>query len=759
VVWVAALVIAAVVMAFVPLFQLVGYESAAAVGVIAGIGSVFLTLHARASGVVAGPLESEGGLDSFGWLLVVHWSHLLIPLAILGLNALRVTSCDPWSGLAFWGLIPPVSVLIGQTVGWVVDAWVPKGRLARWGTAATVVVLSIASLLVQLAFQPPIIGHQWFLGYFSGSIYDEALAVPTSLMAYRAMNVLAVVAVVAGIEGVRRWRHRGALAWTAAVGLAATAGCAGLWLNAEALGIGIDRDYITSNTLEGRVETEHFVIHYPQTSSFLERVDRLAEDHEYRYGELQAFFRTDPAANGKIHSYVYPDRETKGKMMGGRRTMVAKIWLGEMHVLWPRYGHHWLAHEMAHLFTAPFGAGPLRLSVQSGIGINMGLVEGIATAADWPAEELTLHDASAALRRLDLAPDIRHIVGATGFWTQSSGRAYTLTGSFIRYLVERYGIRRLKEAYPNGDFQGAYGMSVDALVGQWETFLDERDLDDETLEVAEYTYRRPSIFEKVCARTASETRRRARIAASRENVGEMRRLYDRLIGYAPGRMAYRIEFIRQLLEVGQVEEAAQRASEIELEALAPVQRAQVQHLRGDVAWHRNRFEEAASHYQTCLETGLPLGFRRLVQAKRAALSEAGEAARSLSYEYFLGEPPGSVAMYYPMAWSQKAPDAPLAQYLVGRRLWQGRAFEEAIEHLKASAPKLGSRELRWEARWLLGRSLFRTGQWTEAQRVFGQLEASDSPVYRLRASEWSVRIDWLRETGRAGRTGNRETSP
>jgi tetratricopeptide (TPR) repeat protein len=239
----------------------------------------------------------------------------------------------------------------------------------------------------------------------------------------------------------------------------------------------------------------------------------------------------------------------------------------------------------------------------------------------------------------------------------------------------------------------------------------------------------------------------------------MRRLYDRLIGYAPGRMAYRIEFIRQLLEVGQVEEAARRSSEIELQALAPVQRAQVLHLRGDVAWHRNRFEEAASHYQTCLETGLPLGFRRLVQAKRAALSDVGEASRSLLYEYFLGEPPGSVAMYYPMAWAQKAPDAPLAQYLVGRRLWQGRAFDEAVPHLEASAPKLGSRELRWEARWLLGRSLFRTGQWTEAQRVFGQLEASDSPVYRLRASEWSVRIDWLRETGRAGRTGNRETSP
>ena len=58
-VWLGTLILAASAMAVVPLFQLVGYESAAASGVLSGIATVFLTLHARKAEVVGGPLELD----------------------------------------------------------------------------------------------------------------------------------------------------------------------------------------------------------------------------------------------------------------------------------------------------------------------------------------------------------------------------------------------------------------------------------------------------------------------------------------------------------------------------------------------------------------------------------------------------------------------------------------------------------------------------------------------------------------------------
>lgn len=734
----------------IPLFNLVGYESAALFGVVCGPVSVFLTLHAFHTGDLASPLASERSrhpFDDFARLAGRHLGLLVVPLGVLSLNALRVQNCDFATGLLFWALIPVPAILVGQTVGWVLAAVGPRRRLYRHLAAVAVIVASAASFGLHLALEPPIVGHQWFLGYFSGSIYDEALALPGSLVAYRATNLLVVAAVLAGLEAVRRRRTGGSIRWEASVAAVAAISALALWANWHDLGVGLDRGYIRAE-LGGRAETEHFVVHHPRTETFVDRRDRLTEDLEYRYDEMREFFETDPASDRKIEVYVYPDRDEKGRLMGGRKTLVAKLWLGEMHVLWPRFGHHWLAHELAHVFTAPFGATPLRISVQNGLGVNMGLVEGIATAADWPVEDLSPHQAAAALRRLDMAPDLGSIVGAGGFWTKASGRAYTLTGSFIRYLVDRHGIEPLKRAYGWGEFEEAYGRPVGELVDRWEAFVDDRELSEETMQAARYLYRRPSIFEKVCARTTAELRRRARLAAARGEVGEMRRLYDRLLGFVPDHVDYRIEYARRLLEVDAYARSGEMVDRLLERDLPPVQRARLLQLRGDLQWHRERPERAASAYGRCLEEGLPVEMRRLVGVKRTAVGRASEQIRRLAFEYFLGGHPGGVSLFFPMQWARLAPGDALARYLVGRRLWQRRLWERTESYLEGLAGELERPALAAEARRMLARTLYARGKLDAASRQFRRARESDIPRYRAEADEWLRRIEWRRRRAR-----------
>lgn len=739
---------------FVPLFNLVGYESAAFFGAIFGPLAAFLTLHAFRVGLLREPLESERErlpFDDFARLAARHLALLAPPLIFLSANAVRVRNCDFQTGFLFWLLIPVGSILIGQTLGWAVAAIVPKRRWLRNLTVVVALLASVVTFGLHLALQPPITGHQLFLGFFSGSIYDEALALPSSLVAYRATNLAVAGLVLVVLETVRRYRSGEVIRWLVGIGSALGIVSLALWLNWQSLGIGLDRSYI-QESLGGRLETEHFVIHYPERKSFLDQLERLAEDHEFRYSELQRYFRTDPASDEKIHSYVYPNREVKGELMGGRRTLVAKIWLGEIHVLWPRYGHHWLAHELAHLFTAPFGATPLKLSVQNGIGVNMGLVEGIATAADWPVDDLTPHQASAALRRLEMAPSIRRIVGASGFWTQSSGRAYTLVGSFIRYLVDEYGIEKFKRAYGHGEFEAAYGKDVGVLVSEWEAFLDELELSEASMEVARYLYRRPSIFGKVCARTTAELRRRARIAAARGDVGEMRRLYEKLLGFAPRNHDYRIEFARRLVRAGDPAASLEIVDRLLEQELPPVQTARLLQLRGDIYWHRDRPSEAGAAYTRCLEEGLPVDFRRLVRAKHVSVEEREEPIRSLAFSYFLGQKPGAVSLFFPMEWHRRKPDDPLAKYLVGRRLWQNRAWAPAEELLENTPETLKGAALSAEAFKMRGRSQYFQDDYGAAARTFERLRGSPLPRYRSEAEEWLRRISWRRARGERAST-------
>lgn len=739
---------------FVPLFDRIGYESAALFGGLAGVVVPFLTLHAFETGGVGRPTE-ESAVDvaDFGWMTARHLGLLVLPATLLTANAVRVRNCDFETGFAFWLAIPVVTVFLAQTLGWCVSAWQTASRWQRNSFVAGFILATAAWFGWRLATQPPITGHQWMIGYFSGSIYDEALTLPWSLVYYRALNLTVACASVGVIGVIRRWQTTGqsrirdrvveACGWSAVLAFVFLSTAVTLWQYGPEQGVGITRSYIIDE-LGGRIETDHFVIHHPQTERFVDRRDALAEDHEFRYREMRRFFETNPGDDEKIHSFVYANRDQKAKLMGGRRTQVARVWLSEMHLLWPRYGHHMLAHELAHVFTRPFGSGPLRLSATGWFGINMGLVEGIATAADWPVDAMTPHQAAAALNRSGLAPDLRDIVGAGGFWTTASRRAYTLTGSFLRYLRDEYGIDEVKDAYRRGDFQTAFGKSSEQLVGEWEEFLSEVSLDSGTMELVRYLYRRPSIFSKVCPRTIGELKRRARQAAASGDIRRASQIYERITGFAPRNVDFRIEYAELLLQGGAVEQAIEKLQGLRQERdLAAVHRAEVWELLGDGRWRQHNIRGARTAYASCLKRRLPAGKERLNQVKLASLAPERESVHRLAFEYLVEGATDGIASYYPMEWLRRRPNDAISAYLIGRRLWAARNWSDAARYLeKATANELPT-ILRLEARRLLARSLYFSGKSGHRQRARGEFKKLvDAPraQYRSEANEWLERI-------------------
>jgi tetratricopeptide (TPR) repeat protein len=744
--------VSAVFLCFVPLFNLVGYESAAFFGVLSGLLGTGLTLHAYRVGLVEAPLAVDRA-RSPGWdfvrLFVRHMVLVAVPLVVLSANAFRVPNCDWTAGLGFWLLIPPMSLAIGQTLAWLALSLSVRRRLLHFGVAFGLAAMSAGWLLWHLATQPPIVGFQWWLGYFGGSIYDEALAIDPALAHYRLLNLGMIASIVGAIEVVW-WRRQGrSVSAVASAVLLLTLVTAWGWANRQDKGIDIDRDHVIA-ALGGTVETEHFIIHYPAREPYVTQLPWLIEDHEYRYAELKAFFRTDPVKSSgrKVRSFVYADRDSKGRLMGARNTLVAKLWLNEMHILWRGVGDHVLAHELAHIFTEPFGAGPLRLSMQYGVGVNMGLVEGIATAADWPAAELTPHEASAALRQRGLAPDIRRLVSASGFWTQASGRAYTLMGSFVRYLVDTYGIEAFKKAYGRGQFLGAYGKTPDALVTEWEAFLDAIELTDRQVEVARYLYDRPSIFGKVCARTIAELWRQSQVAASSGDLATARALYERILSHDPTNFAYHLGYARILMHAGAMEEALGVVRGQERAELEPVRQAELWAMIGDLKWHLDRLPEARRAYGQCLELGVPIDVERSLNIKQAAVGIEDEAVRRLAYHYLLDLRGQELSSFFVMEWVRRHPDSAEANYLVGRRLWDAGHWPWAIAFLEQAEGRLGAEILDAEALRMLGQSYYFVDRLEEAERRFERLRSHEITRYREEAREWLERIRWKRDWNR-----------
>ena len=397
-----------------------------------------------------------------------------------------------------------------------------------------------------MALQPDITAYDTFFGYFAGSIYDESLigfsrtsgTAQRALRAARPRPARTAADPAASIAASWSWPR-------SAVGIAQR-GDLGL-VDARLRGGGA-----------GRVrQTEHFDLYYDASHFDAERLAQLVYDHEARHAELAEFWGHEP--DRRLRSYVYGDRDEKGRLMGGRRTLVAKIWLGEMHITWSGVGNTLLAHEMAHLFLKEDGTGPLDLSTAFGVVPLMAMVEGAATAAGWGGGEWDEHTWSAAMQREGVADDLADILGPFGFWSKYSHRAYTLTGSFVRYLIDTRGAEPFREAYGHGDFEGVYGESLDALTDEWEAWLAELELAEEVQTTARWHFDRPSIFGRRCARSIATRMDAGDVFVRQGRREEAIRCFEDVVVDDPTNVRLRLDVARRLVRLEAESEARSHA--------------------------------------------------------------------------------------------------------------------------------------------------------------------------------------------------------
>ncbi|MEL6182656.1 MAG: tetratricopeptide repeat protein, partial [Myxococcota bacterium] len=378
--------------------------------------------------------------------------------------------------------------------------------------------------------------------------------------------------------------------------------------------------------------------------------------------------------------------------------------------------------------------------------------------------ELSLHEWSAAMRRLKIAPDIRGLVGAKGFYGSASSKSYTLMGSFSLYLIERYGMDTYLKAYPRADFEGAYGRSVDQLVGEWEVFIDGLELQAEVLPLAEFYFDRKSIFTKVCARTIAALRDEGRDLLARQRTEAALSCYRQIVTFNPKSASYRLQLVAALRKAKRLDEALDEAHTLlEAESIPSVRRAEALRERGDLGWLRGEWEAAEADYRDALSRPLPWATRRGLAARLEALAAPDRegGTRALAQSYLLSQD-RSRALYDVTRWAHLAPGSGLANYLVGRQLWSRYACSEAIGWLEralaAEQRPLPDTTLTVEAQRLLGICRLTQRDWEGAREAFKAIVAAELPEgIRAQAREWLERVAWEQAVWEQAASGQERT--
>lgn len=722
----------------VPLFGALGFERAFATAVLTGFTAPLLG-WAVARRV---PDTEDDDRPALGWggqLALALFVHGLCLVPAIGAGwAYEQTNqvCDVEAGLLYLLLLPGAGGVYGVACGqWLRSLF---GRRGAW----LILVLAAAHLsaaLYRLYVHPQIWAYDPLLGFWPGSLYDESLSATPALFAQRTLTVLLGLGLCA-LGGLLRppastiLRRAGAL-----VGAVVAFGAAA-WLSAhrDDLGWGTGYDRI-NEALSQVVKTEHFVVHLPPGTE-PELAEALAREHERWFERLKPFFGKTPAA--RIDSYVYANAGQKAQLMGAANTKIARPWAREIHLHDVVYPHGSLGHELAHVLAAEWAPGPLHVPARFGIWPQMGLVEGLAVAADWPRDHATVHEKARALLELELLPDLRKTLSWTGFWSQASSRAYTATGSFVRWIHEQRGSLAVAELYRTGSIPAALDQSVDETVSRWEAFLrDEVEVGDETLAWARGRYRRPSIFSRACPHETAELSSKANTLLSVQRFEEAVPVVERLYELYPD-PGWPLSLARTAARAGRPELARAWLAKLPDDGQLDLQRRRERlEVEASLAWRSGDFEAARRHFQSALDLAVSYDVERLEVARIEATTKTATTAE-LVLGYLEGDHPGEEGLGRLI--HAAGPQTPLLDYLIARRLAAAGAENLAAARTRSALAGALPAALVGEAHLMLAQQLLQLDRANEAEAVLTELlESADRPAVRAAAEEWRDRARFI----------------
>lgn len=449
-------------------------------------------VHAEASAVVAGfaffitGLTANGNISASGWRREMGFSLAasIIPLIALSISTLFVLDCGCTAfkeGLLIYLLfVLPSVILAGTLIRFLNSTSVKRPKLFF---VLAGVALAIVPVLVTLKFYPQFFVYNHVFGGVLGPVYDEQLYVRSGLVWFRAVTLL-----WAGVLFYLSNRQRRRAVVLAAILL-------GIYLFGGSLGIHGSSLRI-ARTLGTTLETPNFLIHYSRGN---ERTppEVLAAYMEYHYARLLSVTGEAPA--DPVEVFLYPSSRTKGKLTGAGTTSVAPVWLPrpQIHMLASELGRSF-DHELAHVFSREFGGAITKASSR------IGLVEGFAVAMEAPdglpsvdsQVRVILQDSSASERYT--TGSLEDIIASPAFWLNRGPVAYSLSGSFVKWLIQQYGFQKFALIYGGKTFYEVYQRDVDSLIRDWRLFINNTEADPVALSLGEARFSIPSLFEKRC---------------------------------------------------------------------------------------------------------------------------------------------------------------------------------------------------------------------------------------------------------------------
>lgn len=720
-----------------PLFDYLGYEFSVAVALVAPWLSWILVKHFLRKQFVSPEERTISNLRRYAAdAQLSSFILLAIPFCSATANVLFTKNCSFAEGAMFYLLIPVVSSV--WTTGLTVVCVVAFRRPLRWyALFLTCCFLYPFSLGY---FYPQIYSYNFVYRYFPGFSYDETMSITMAILLFSLLTILVGVLLYLIAEEIVFQRseraHQARSSSLLRRGIIIfLAGCTlGAWMFRSDLGFESPAHFI-QRQLGGAYESEHFTIYYSKRTFSDDEIRYVAAMHEFRFHQVQTALNVHGIQH--IASYLYPDSDVKRKFIGTGNTNIAKPWRREVHLNKDSW-EGTLKHELVHALAGEFGMPVIKAHY------NTGLIEGLAMAIDDDFGNRTLNEYAAAMMKFELIKDPARLVRPIGFALQSSSVSYVMMGSFIRYLIDGYGVDRFKELYGGRSPDDIYGAGYEALAQDWLRFLSSIEVPESSRNHVEFYFNRPSIFAKNCAHAvANKNEEGRRLLEKNSPVGAMSRFQAGL------RMSWNSESFAGLVRSSFA--AARYDSVISLmdvQLQDSLRRISVIHLYvpyGDALWYRNDYITARRVYLDLASYDLTEWMSESGVLRTVILDH--QQLRMTLADYVVGSMDDSSALSL-FDILDLGTLQPAVRYLRAKLNFRKMKYRDAVTQFESIHESLDYPILNARKEQLLGEAYFHLHEYRKASANFQQaLKFITNKSYIKRIGDWIERCEWFEQNG------------
>jgi len=723
-----------------PLFNYLGYEFSASIALVIPWLTGYYTIAAlKLRGSLPQGVDAKVPRTEALRLFWKNVTFLAIPLVVATLNVFSVKNCSYFEGLLFFFVIPFVTCSFSFSLAIFCRAVARRSLLLYYSLLALILLYP-----VYIGYSSPqIYSYNLVYGYFPGFSYDEVFTLSTTLVLYRTLTlVLSILLLVTSsvivdrtssrdnalkkmITFLKTFRFDGrglAIAFLLFVVIAAY----GL---REQLGIRTSTGLL-HRQLSCHYTTKHFEIFYAQGSFSEEEIRQAAAEHEFRFQQVEEILQTHFV--GKIGSYIYPDAETKLRLIGTGTTNIAKPWRKEVHLNKDSW-RETLKHELVHVLAGEFGMPLIKAHY------NIGLTEGLATAIDNDFGNRTLHEYAAAVLRFGINKNPHALISAIGFMLHSSSVSYVLMGSFCKFLIDRYGIVRFKELYRGESPQAVYGHSFDELVTVWEHVLLRIHVPGDWRRHVEFYFNRPSIFAKECARTVAKLNQDGFRYLSQHNSAMAMTIFSKSLQKSWNSTAF-AGLVRSAYQASQFDSVIALMNMQTRDSARAASVVNLFLIYGDALWAKGEIDSAQFMFKHALSFDLSESFDEAAALRLEFMKD--RPLRDSVQEYFTGSLPDSELLRRIENIRNHSAN-PLLPYWESKILARHHEYDKVIEELTPMRSGFSNAIFDAGREQLLGEAYFYTDKFQQAKVHFWQsLNFISNQASLQKVDDWLERCDW-----------------